>query len=558
MNSSPRRRRRDPLRLRNYVIVGALLAMLVAGVAGRIRQAPAMAAVPDLGGVYTEAVVGKPSYINPILGQVNQIDKDLTSLIFSGLTRFDESGQIVPDLAERWDASEGGKRYTFYLRKGLRWHDGVPLTAGDIVFTIKTIQGKDFPGSTEVADLWRSIDVDQVDETTVRFTLKETFAPFLEYTTMGIIPRHLYSVTPGKDMLSSQYNLRPIGTGPFVLTKISSEGITLEPFREFYGPAPHISQLRFKFYPDYSTALSGLEKGDVDALPYVDAQDVPLLSKKEELQVYGTTDYSRYTVLYLNDAAPIFKDRAVRTAVACGIDKQRIVQTVLGGQGAPGRGAISPASWAYDSQYPGYAFDPKRAESILETAGWRDTDGDGIREKDGAPLSFVILTNDNRRRIRAGELVAEDLRRIGLKVEVQAVGWGDLLKEYISPHKFTAAIAEQWMLTVDPDVFTLWHSSQIESPGLNFSSASNPRMDELLDEAKSTIDRATRKQLYSQFQATWMDEAPAVVLYYPAFTWAISRNVKDVKLGYLVDGSSRFRNVAEWYMKTKMVPVKTK
>lgn len=513
-----------------------------------------MVTVPDTGGAYVEAVLGNPSYLNPILLQFNQVDRDVSALLFTGLTRFDDNGSIVPDLAERWEIEEGGKSYLFHLRRDVRWHDRTPFTSDDVVFTIKAMQAADFQGSPEVGELWRNVVVEQAGDFALRFTLKEPFAPFLEYTTVGILPRHLYSETVGKAMLSSPYNLRPVGTGPFRLTKITSEGIVLDPHPDYYGPAPRLAQLRFRFYPDYTSALAALEKGEVDGLPYLDPQDVARLRANEKLAVYSAPDYLRYTVLFLNNANPPLRDKAVRQAVAHAIDKDKIIQRVMEGRAVPGKGAVPPGSWAFDPKARTYEYDPKKAEALLEAAGWRDSNGDGIREKNGQVLSFVILTNDNRRRVKAGELVVEDLRKVGFKTEVQALSWTDLLKEYMAPRSFLGALAEQWLLTADPDLYSLWHSSQIGNGGFNFSGLANDRMDRLLEEARRTVDVSRRAELYSEFQQLWVEEAPCVILYYPEFNWAVSRNVKGVKLTALADGSSRFRHLAQWYVKTKRVP----
>ena len=540
--------------LRWIVTIAALLAFAAPLATAKIRLEQPMVTVPDQGGSYTEAAVGDPSYLNPILLQYNQVDRDLSALIFSGLTRLDENGLVVPDLAERWEIVDGGKSYTFHLRNNVRWHDRTPLTADDVVFTIKAIQHPEFQGSPEVADLWRNVVVEQLDDYTVKFGLKEPLASFLEYTTVGVLPHHLYADYLGKAMVSSPNNLRPIGSGPFKLTKISAEGAVLEPHPDYYGSAPHLAQLRFRFYPDYAKALAALEIGDVDGLPYLDSKDAKRLESNEKLAIYSAPDYLRYAILFLNNSTPPFNDKAVRQAVACAIDKNKIVQTVLEGQGLPGKGPISPASWAFDPKAKSYEYDPKKAESLLESAGWVDSNGDGVREKDGTELSFVILTNDNSRRIKTGELVAEDLRKIGFKTEVQAIGWTDLLKGYVASRTFKAMIAEQWLLTADPDVFSLWHSSQAGNGGFNLSGISNSRIDSLLEESRLTVDRARRTQLYSEFQQLWAEECPSVLLYYPEFNWVVSRNIKDIKLPSLIDGSSRFRYVTQWYVKTKQVP----
>lgn len=543
-------------RYRHLLVAVALLAIAVAGLTSRAKTEPPipMVSVPDLGGAYVEAMVGNPSYLNPILLQFNQTERDLSTLIFSGLAKFGDDGQVIPDLAEKWDILDGGKSYRFNLRRDVRWHDRTPFTADDVLFTVKAMQHKDFAGSPEVAELWRSVEIKQIDDYTVEFDLKEPFAPFLEYTTVGVLPRHLYSDTLGKAMTASPYNLKPVGTGPFKLTRISSEGVALEPFSEYYGATPLLAQLRFRFYPDYPAALAALDRGEVDGLPYVDSTDVARLAASDKLAMHSAPEYLKYSVLFLNNTHWLFQDKAVRQAVAYAIDKEGLIRTLLAGEGLPGKGPISPGSWAFDPKVEVQEYDPKKAQTLLEEAGWKDADGDGFREKDKAPLSFVVLTNDNMRRLRVGELIAEDLRKVGFKAEVQAIGWTDLLKQYLSTRTFVATLAEQWLLTADPDVFSLWHSSQIGDGGFNFAGIKDPRADKLLEEARKTVEKRRRQQLYSEFQSLWVEDAPSVVLYYPRFNWSVSRNVKGIKLGWMADGSSRFRNVAEWYVKTKLVP----
>lgn len=567
---SPRARgnRGAGLRMRHLLVAAAVVAVLVLGaaaiggmlrsdnspVAGMFRpEDPPMVAVPDVGGAYVEAAVGQPNYLNPILVQFNQLDRDLSSLIFSGLTRLDEKGLIVPEMAERWELEDDGKSYLFHLRRDVRWHDRTPFTADDVAFTVEAMQHDDFQGSPEVAELWRNVQVEQVDDYTVRFTMEVPFAPFLEYTTVGIIPRHLYADAVGKDMLASPYNLRPIGTGPFKLTKISAAGATLEPHADYHAAPPRLAQLQFRFYTDYSSAMAALERGEVDGLPYVEFEDVAKLRADEDLIVHSAPYYLRYGVLFLNNSSAPFDSKEVRQAVAHAVDREELIATALGGQGVLGNTPVSPASWAYDAKSAAYDYDPERAKELLEAAGWTDTDGNGVREKDGANLSFVILTNDNKRRIKLGELLAEDLREVGFECEVQVSGWTDLLKDYLATRRFKAVLAEQWLLTADPDVFGLWHSSQIGDGGFNFSGVQNERIDGILEEARRVVDRARRTELYREFQQVWSDELPSIVLYHPNFNWAVSTRVKDVRMTAFLSGSSRFRHVAEWYVKTKLV-----
>ncbi|HZK66836.1 MAG TPA: ABC transporter substrate-binding protein, partial [Chloroflexota bacterium] len=510
MNPRVRGAKRGSRGLRNLLIVLALLSVVAFGAASRLRAPdPVMVTVPDSGGAYVEAVVGSANILNPILLNYNQVDRDISSLIFSGLTKLDDNGLIVPDLAERWETGDGGKSYTFYLRRDVRWHDRTPFTSDDVLFTINSVQSTEFQGNAEVADIWRNATVTQVDDFTIRFTLKEAYAAFLEYTTMGILPRHLYSEAAGKAMPTSLYNLRPIGTGPFKLVKFTAEGITLEPHPDYYGPAPMLGQLQFRFYPDYQTALAALEKDEVDAMAYLEPQDAVRLQASEKLAVNSVPEYYRYSVLFINNSNPVFKDKAVRQAVAHAVSKDRLVEMVMQNQAVSGKGPIAPSSWAFDPGAKGYEYDPKKAQDLLDSAGWRDSDGDGVREKDGAALSFVILTNDNSRRVKTGEMIVEDLKKVGFKAEVQALAWTDLMQKYMANRTFAAVLAEQWLLTSDPDVRPMWHSSQIAEGGFNFSGLNNPQVDKLLDEASQVEDRTRRAQLYSEFQRLWAEEVPS-------------------------------------------------
>ncbi|MCX6022091.1 MAG: ABC transporter substrate-binding protein, partial [Chloroflexi bacterium] len=172
---------------------------------------------PDYGGRLVEGVAGGPSTLNPLLAQFNDADKDISSLVFSGLTRLSPNGELVPDLAQRWDIEDGGRRYRFVLRDGVRWHDGIPFTADDVVFSFKMIQAKDFPGSTDLAALWKDVGIAKKDDLTVEFTLPQPYAPFLSTTTLGIVPVHLLRDVRPADLTRAPFNANPIGAGPYRL-----------------------------------------------------------------------------------------------------------------------------------------------------------------------------------------------------------------------------------------------------------------------------------------------------------------------------------------------------
>ncbi len=508
--------------------------------------------VPDVGGTYTEGLAGIPQFINPLLAHYNQVDQDLTVLIFNGLTRSDGTGNLEPDLAKSWTVSDDGLAYIFKLRQDVRWQDGQPFTADDVLFTIDLMQDPDFPGVPYLGNLWQTVIAEKLDDYTIRFRLPEPFPAFADFTTIGILPEHRLKDMPARDLLSHPFNFKPVGTGPFMLDEINAEfaRLSVNPF--YTGPKPRLAHLEFRFYRSYQETIAAYQAGEVQGISDIPPQAMPMVQDIESLNLY-TARLSGYEIIYLNlqapERAPFFQEVEVRQALVHALDRQAIIDQALHGQGLVATGPIRPWSWAYNPQQPVVEFDLVQANALLAEAGWVDSDGDGLRDKEGRSLAFDLLTSDDPARIKVAEAVSQQWQQVGISATVEVVGAG--LGERLVQHDFQAALAEV-LVTGDPDPYPLWHLSQIEG-GQNYAGWRNDEASMLLESARMVTDKGTRNDFYFEFQRIFAEEAPSIVLFYPVYTYGVSQEVFEVQLAPMTNPSDRFRTLPNWYMLTRRV-----
>jgi peptide/nickel transport system substrate-binding protein len=511
--------------------------------------------VPERGGTYVEGVAGSPQYLNPLLSQNNDVDSDLSALLFNGLTRLDEQGNVVPDLAGEWKISADGLTYDFKLRDGLRWHDGAVVTAADVLYTIGAMQNPDFPGLKWLSVLWRAVKVtapDGPDGSSVRFQLAQPLAPFLDYTTIGLLPAHLWARVPITQMLTSQLNTHPVGTGPFEFSQITATRAEFAPNPRYYaGFTPYLTGLTFRFYPDHQSLLAAFDRKEIDGVSWIWPEDMPAATERQDLQLFSAPT-SGYTLVYLNQQnpnVPFFKDVAVRQALLYALDRQSLIDNVLHGQGIIANSPILPGTWAYDPNVPKYAYDLAKARQLLDEAGWKDTDGDGVREKDKIKLAFVLVGN-NRPLLEA---LSAAWARIGVQAAAQPVTLAGLTTDFLVPRSFDAAVVD-WEQRGDPDPYPLWHSTQIKD-GQNYAGWSDPAADEAIQKARAITDQGARRQFYVDFQRIFGQQVPALLLYHPIYTYGVRDKVKNVQIGPLNMPADRFRDFAHWYIVTKRITI---
>ncbi len=510
--------------------------------------------VPERGGVFREGVAGNPQYINPLLCHTHEIDRDLCSLLFRGLTRLDQQGRVVPDLAERWTAPDG-LVYTFTLRENQFWHDGKPVTIDDLLFTIEMMQNPDSPILPDLAELWRSVTVEPVDEHTVRLLLDEPFAPFLDFTTIGLLPKHIWQDVPPSELLTSPLNLRPVGNGPMQATLTSAQFIRLEHNPYSSEDIPMVSALEFHFYPDYPSIYAAYTEGELDGVSQVMQSDISLAQARTDMQLFSAPLSTYVGVVFnlQNPDVPFLQDAIVRRALYHALDREQLLHDVVGGHGVLASSPIPSNNWGHAPDTPSYDYDPDESRRLLNESGWVDTDGDGTRDKDGLPMQLILLTNDGPTRIALIEQIAADWQAVGVKVVVESVSFGGFVSDFLTPRRFEAALLS-WDITGDPDPFPLYHSSQIAT-GQNYGGWSNQEADALVIEARSTVDPEKRRALYAQFQHLFAADVPAIPLYYPVYTYGVSERVKAVQIGPLNTPADRFATFPDWYILTRRVPV---
>jgi peptide/nickel transport system substrate-binding protein len=510
----------------------------------------------DYGGTYIEGLAGEPNTVNPLFDQFNPVDRDIAALLFNGLTRADEAGVIQPDLAKKWDISPDGLIYTFTLRTDVQWSDGAPLSADDVLYTIQTIQSSDYNGLSYVSDLWSTVAITKVNAAAVRFQLSQPFAPFLDFTTIGVLPSHLLQDTSPGDLAQSPFNRAPVGTGPFVLDELTIDHATFSPNPRFFGARPYLGNLEFKFYPDSESLIAAYERGEIEGISQVTPDSIVQARTMNSLTLYSV-HAAGSSLVFLNLNRPQFQQKEVRQALLYAIDRQKIIDDILHGQGILGSGPILPNSWAFDSTLKKYSYDLAKAQSLLDAAGWRDSNSDGVREKGKDTLTFTLMTNsEDPTRGQIAQQLASDWQRLGAKVDVKVIPSATLVSDALRPRDFDAVLYGFSELPPDPDPYPLWHSTQTpdkSDAGQNYSGWSNTTVDDILQEARRVNDPTRRTTLYRQFQTLFMDELPALILYYPVYTYAVDNRLHGVQLGPLLDPSDRFRNISQWYIKTRRV-----
>lgn len=548
---------------RAKIIFVFLSAVTVAGLLALLYKADKSFAVevPAQGGVLKEGIVGTPRFISPILA-ISDADRDLTTLVYSGLMRVSENNQLTPDLAESYEMSKDGLCYVFTLKPDMKWSDGKPLTADDVVFTIDLIKNNQTKSPKRAS--WEGVSTEKIDERKVQFCLQKIYAPFLENTTMGIMPKHIWKDLPIEQLSLSDFNIKPVGSGPYKIQSISknSSGITtsytLNANKNFALHQPYIETLILKFYPSENKLIEGYGKNEIDSLSAVSPKNVADIKKGEStLKTYLLPRV--FGVFFNQDNAKIFTDKEVKRALDLGVDKELIVKEVLKGFGVALDGPLPPATRGIAAEREtNYEKDLAQAKTILENAGWK-MNNEGVREKttknkknkkETAKLEFSLSTSNVEELNQTAQLLKEMWGKLGAKVDVRVYEIGDLEQNVIRPRKYNALLFGESM-SRDPDPFAFWHSSQRNDPGLNIALYTNISVDKILEDARAIFDQTKREAKYEQFQKEISKDSAAVFLYSPDFIYLLPNYVKNVNGDRIVMPSDRFINIHNWYIETK-------
>ncbi len=527
-----------------------------------LRQQPTLRPVtpevkPSTGGVFSEALVGAFNRLNPVLDYPNPVDQDVDRLIFSSLLRFDDRGLPVNDLVESMGISQSGQNYNISLRQDAIWHDGQLLTSDDVVFTIELLRSDELPIPDDIRSLWQDIEVEALDEQTLQFRLPEPYAPFLDYLTFGILPEHLLgNLTPG-EIIDSEFNLQPIGSGPFRFDRFLTEtdqitGVVLTAFEDYYQESAFIEQFIFKYYPDTDSAIEAYQSGEVLGIDQVTNDILQAALAEPNLNMHsGQVPLLSIIFLNLDDPqVPFFQDLEIRRALMMGIDRQRIITQLNEGQATLAHGPVFPGSWAYYDGVEKIDYDPEGAINILRAAGYSiPASGSQVRtNEEDQSLSFDLVYPEGEKYDQLASAIAADWEVLGVQANLVTVPADDLVNDYLDPREYHAALVDiNLSRSPDPDPYPFWDQAQITG-GQNYSQWNDRQASEYLEEARVELDRAERIRLYNNFQVRFANDLPALPLFYPIYNYGIDQRVNGVTIGSLYQASDRFADVVKWFL----------
>lgn len=488
------------------------------GTAPAAQAVVAADAKPAYGDAVVFGTIGDASTLIPMLAS-DSASHEYAGNIFDGLVAYDKTlSTLEPRLAESWDVEDGGQRITFHLRRDVRWTDGKPFTARDVEFAFHLI--RDPATLTSYAEDYKQVQsFEVIDDHTFRVVYDKPFAPALaSWGSMVVLPRHLLE---GKNINESDFGQKPVGLGSHKFESWErNTRFTLRANRDYYRGRPWIERVVYRVIPDQSTQFLELKSGGIDMMGLTPLQfrrqtDGPVFARDFRKYRYVS---NAYTYMGYNLDDPRFADVRVRRAFAHAIDKQEIVDAVLFGLGRTTEGPYRPGTGWVNEKLPPWRFDPALAKQLLAEAGWADTDGDGILDKDGQPFSFRILTNQgNDQRLKTATIIQKRLRDVGVDVSVRVLEWSAFINDFIDKRRFEVIVLG-WSLSLDPDQYDIWHSSKTGYKQFNFVGYRNAEVDELLERGRRTFDDAERKRVYDRLQEVLYEDQPYAFLYVPEAT----------------------------------------
>jgi peptide/nickel transport system substrate-binding protein len=506
---------------------------------------------PARGGTAIEALVGPAGVLNPLF-ETSESTRDVDSLIYQGLTSVDSQQNVTGVLAQDWSVSPDHLSYTFTVRDTVKWADGQPFGADDVLFTFHVLQDLEYqqPG----ADVWRNIGVKAGGPNQVVFTLRAPDASFPLQLRVGIIAKHLFAGMAPQQIVDSQYSgIRAIGTGPFKVGSIGNLAITLDR-NPYASPPPYLDHLQLRIYPatDPQAAIRAVLSGAADLVGGIQPQEVSTLQGRTDLTVQEVRMFTNAFVTFNaeGDGKPFFADPKVRLALSQAVDRQRVVADVLAGRADADPNPLPTADWAYSAAAATlHPFDPVAASSALDGAGWLVDPTTKLRVKKSSTFRVTLACADVYPNPQIANSIANQLAQVGIQVDVKPLPASKLLSDYVLPHHYQMALMSIDVGS-DPDLYWLWHSGS--DPGsLNFAySRGWGLIDKDLEDGRAAVDAPSRLAAYIDFQVLMADAAPAIFLYAGRYEYAVSQRVHGVHVNKAIEPYDRFQYVTDWYVNT--------
>lgn len=514
--------------------------------------------MPAQGGVYVEALAESPHNFNPVLS-TNDADRDITRLIFSSLFKYNERGELSPDLASSYSTSKDGKTYTIKLKEGVVWHDGEPFSSEDVIFTVNAVQNPEY--ASTLRNSWQGIKAEAADKNTVILTLKTPYGAFAQNLAfLGILPKHIWKAVVPLNFPLAEFNLKPVGTGPYKFSKLQKDSlgriisVNLSANPNYFAGVPNIKSMILKFYLSEEEAVSAFNRKEVDGLLLQTAQNKNQIRGLLNAQLFSLPSLRVYG-LFLNTEGKLLGAEYIRKAISYAINREEILNKVFSDDGKIAIGPIPPTLPGSSPDLAGYYFDPKKTVEILEKNKWVKND-EGIyekkigKDKELSPLKISIITAKSIQ--LAATMIRDYLKNVGILSELKIMSLGELQQNYLKTKNYDAIlIGESYTGAADPYVF--WHGAAIKDPGLNLSLYNNRKVNKILEDARLVSDPVKRASKLEEFQKLALDDAPAVFLYSPDYIYVVKNNIKNINLKQLSVPSARFSKINEWYIETERV-----
>ena len=493
--------------------------------------------VPVSGGLYTEAVIGYPKAINPLYAASRDVDNDLSRLIYSSLYHYDATGSLIADLATDYILSEDKKEYVITIKSGVKWHNGGELTADDVVFTFNLIQNENYRSPLRLELV--GVNIEKIDDTTIKFVLPEPYAPFLEMLSFGIMPKVVWENIGPDAAVLADLNLKPIGSGPYKFQSLSKNKdgdlreYRLEVNKDYYGQVPYIEEINFKFYTDHAEAIAAFNGGHLDGLSVLPFEYRADLAVKDSTRIYNLLRPQIFGIFFNQTNNKALEDKNIRIALAKAIDKDSLVSEIFADVYQTADGPILKTNQAYGGNIENYNYNPEEAKIFLADKN----------------LTIKLAAIDVNNNASVAEKIKTYWEAVGVTVSLDIFPL-EQASNMVRNREFEILLYGQ-SVGGDPDVFAFWHSSQIGTKGLNLAAYKNTEVDQLLTEARSTASGEERIAKYQRFQEILTADIPTIFLYSPAYTYVHNRRVKGFEGRAVFEPADRFSLVSSWYIKTK-------
>ncbi|MGB9681108.1 MAG: ABC transporter substrate-binding protein [Minisyncoccia bacterium] len=493
--------------------------------------------VPKEGGVLKIGLIGEPQYVNPVLTRANDTDRFLIEVLYNGLFKIDGQGNLINDLASKIEISPDHKSYLVFLKENVFWHDGVPLTADDVVFTIETIQNKEY--KSPLRDVWEGVVVEKISSSAVKFTLNQPYQPFLQNLTLKIIPKHIWENISAKSFPLTDYNIKPIGTGPFLFENLEKNkkgniiSYTLIRNENYFESRPYLSKIQFFFYNDYTGLKEGLLKGEVNMIAPVYPEDKEFFEKNNNFQLNRLSLY-RYFAVFLNLDKEIFKNKNLREALELAIDKKVLKEEILKGEAILVKNPFSLLNQEEEINISN-EYNPEKAKELIE----------------GKEIEFTLSLPEDYQLIRVAQFLKKEWEKIGINVDLQILPIQELEREVILTKNYEALLFGE-IVNQSLDLFTFWHSTQVGSYKLNLSNFRNKELDKLIEENWNK-EEEKEQEIFQKGKEIFRTEKPAIFLYNPYYLYVTPKNLKGNNISLANLPFELFSDVFLWHLKTERV-----